>query len=103
MVYNIWYTQQVTKQLEKGKDPADVEVSSNFDRSNHYMLSGFLRCTNTCKDTMTWLSMVSKEQKLVKQYKKLTKFSTESKARLSFTEKNRINYQEIVWHELLGI
>ena len=53
MVYNIWYTQQVTKQLEKGKDPADVEVSSNFDRSNHYMLSGFLRCTNTCKDTMT--------------------------------------------------
>ena len=52
---------------------------------------------------MTWLSMVSKEQELVRQYKKLMKFFTESKTRLSFTEKNRINYQEIVWHELLGI
>ena len=25
--YNIWYTEQVTKQLNEGKDSADVEVS----------------------------------------------------------------------------
>ena len=32
MVYNIQYTEQVTKQLEKGNDPADVEVSSNLSQ-----------------------------------------------------------------------
>ena len=31
------------------------------------------------------------------------KFSIESKTRLLFTEVNRINYQDIVWYELLGI
>ena len=24
--YNMWYTEQVAKQLNKGKDPADIEV-----------------------------------------------------------------------------
>ena len=28
--YNMWYTEQVTKQLNEGKSPADVEVSLNF-------------------------------------------------------------------------
>ena len=47
--YNIWYTEQDTKQLNKGKPPADVDVSLNLTQiwSNHYMLSGFLRYTNT--------------------------------------------------------
>ena len=31
------------------------------------------------------------------------KFSIESKTRLLITEVNRINYQDIVWYELLGI
>ena len=30
--YNIWYTWQVTKQLNKGKDPAGVEVSLNLSQ-----------------------------------------------------------------------
>ena len=30
--YNIWYTEQVTKQLNKYKDPADVEVSLNLSQ-----------------------------------------------------------------------
>ena len=28
--YNIWYTEQDTKQLNKGKPPADVDVSLNL-------------------------------------------------------------------------
>ena len=28
--YNIWYTEQVAKQLNKGKAPTDVEVSLNL-------------------------------------------------------------------------
>ena len=30
--YNTWYTEQVTKQLNEGKDPADVEVSLNLSQ-----------------------------------------------------------------------
>ena len=30
--YNIWYTEQVTKQLNEGKDPADVEVLLNLSQ-----------------------------------------------------------------------
>ena len=51
--YNICYTEQLQEQRNEGKDPADVEVSLICLRTNHYMLSGFLRCTNTCKDAMT--------------------------------------------------
>ena len=28
--YNIWYTEQVTKQLNEGEDPANVEVLLNL-------------------------------------------------------------------------
>ena len=30
--YKIWYTEQATKQLNKGKNPADVEVSLNLSQ-----------------------------------------------------------------------
>ena len=30
--YNIWYTEQVTKQLSEGKDSADVEVSQDLSQ-----------------------------------------------------------------------
>ena len=30
--YIIWYTEQVTKQLNEGKDPADVEFSLNLSQ-----------------------------------------------------------------------
>ena len=30
--YNIWYNEQVTKQLNTGKDPADVEVSLSLSQ-----------------------------------------------------------------------
>ena len=28
--YNTWYTEEVTKQLNKDKDPADAEISLNL-------------------------------------------------------------------------
>ena len=45
----MWYIEQVAKQLGECKAPADVEVSLNFQISNHYTQNGSMKCTNTCE------------------------------------------------------
>ena len=49
--YNIWCTEQAIKQLNEGKDSADVEVLLTLSQVKP--LSQFLRYTNTCKDALT--------------------------------------------------
>ena len=58
---------EVTKQLNEGEDSADVSVSLNLCKVKALHASAFLRSTNTCKDAMAWLSMISKQRELLKQ------------------------------------
>ena len=51
----MWYTVLVTNQLNEGKDPADVKVSSSLSQIKPLQASRSLRCT--CKVVMIWFRM----------------------------------------------
>ena len=41
----MWYAEQVAKQLDEGKAPADVEVSLNLSEIKPLHENGSMRCT----------------------------------------------------------
>ena len=52
--YNMWYTEQVAKQLNEGKAPADIEVSLNSSKIKPLHANESMRCTSTCEGAVIW-------------------------------------------------